>query len=154
MAEWWGYGDDYGYSETGYGDPVVAAGTLFAPADGIVPDDGGVVVTLVGSWDAPPYTVTVGGVQAFPYDREGFGVVPSAAGDRLAFVVPGGLPLGAADVVVRGADGVVQLAGALTVVRRHRRDLYYLLNRLASPLGPHPGRGPVDPTADTLWSPS
>jgi len=152
MAEWWGYGDDFGFSETGYGDPVVASGVVQSPAGGLVPDDGGVVVTLDGVWPAGAYRVTVGGLQAFPPDAEGFDCRP--VGDALSFVVPGGLPLGAATVVVSGPGGAVTLEGALTVVRRNRRSIYYELNRLASPAGPHPARGPVSPTGGSILEPA
>lgn len=156
MAELgWGYnyGDPSG-EDGGYGNPYGVAGAVEIPANGVVPDDGGVMVVLRGEFHWPGYTVTVGGLPAYSgVSGQGSICRPYAGADgdtRLAFVVPAGLPLGPASISVFGGDGILSLADALTVVRRHRRGLFYLLNRLASPAGLHPARGPVEPSRESF----
>lgn len=145
-----GYGDDYGETPSGYGDPELTTATV--EGGGQVADDGGQVVTLRGLFPRKTYAIQVNGEACYG-GQSGEGSRCHPEGDALRFVVPAALPLGPADLRLVSADGTVELPGGLTVVRRHRRLQTYHLNELASPLGPHPARGPVLPDGDAIDAP-
>lgn len=140
-----GWGGLYGTHPLGWGEP----GRLSAPTidgDGVVPDDGGVVLTLRGAF-APgrDYTVTVGGITAHSSVMGQADHCRSTDGTTLPCLVPGGLAPGPHDVVVGSdVDGTTTALDQITVVRRMRHLKTYEFARLF-PRSVYRDRGPVDP---------
>lgn len=128
---------------------LFAEGGFAITSDDTVADNGGEIVTVGGPFDDESYTVTVGGEAAYS-GVSGQGGVCAVVSGSLSFVVPSGLPVGFADVVLTGSTQTITFSDGLTVVRRPRHLLFYELNRLASPAGPHKARGVVDPTAEVV----
>lgn len=151
-----GFGRVFGTHPIGYGDPFVSPWQALAdPADGVVPDDGGVTVTIAGAFSVGirhEAWVSYGSGWLACYSGvsgQGAGCYPAADGS-LAFVVPGGLALGAHSVKIRWPGGSVEKTDALTVVRRHRRAKSYEVARsFTKPFAA--GRGVVDALQDTLY---
>jgi hypothetical protein len=151
-----GFGRVFGTHPVGFGDPFISPWQAVAdPADGVVPDDGGVKVTVAGGFGAGvrhEVWVSAGSGWRRCYSGvsgQGWGCYPAADGS-LAFVVPGGLLLGAHDVRIRWPGHTITRTAALTVVRRHRRAKSYEVARFFTrPFTA--GRGPADPTQDVLY---
>ncbi len=127
--------DAYGRNYTGYGDPYFVLGAYVSiPADGYVPDDGGIIVTLSGEFPHPgPYTVTIGGKAARSGVLSGAGrCYPNAALDTLRFVMPPLVP-GTYAIDLAWPGGHDTVPAALTVIRRHRASGIYDLRRMLPP---------------------
>ena len=156
VASLLGFGRVFGTHPIGFGDPFISPWQNVAiPADGIVPDDGGVKVTVAGAFDLElrhEVWISAGSGWRRCYSGvsgQGWDCYPAADGS-LSFVVPGGLALGAHSLRIRWPGRVITQADVLTVVRRHRRAKSYEVARFF----PRPftaGRGPVDPTLDVLY---
>lgn len=125
-----GFGDNL----LGFGDPLrVAGAAVVVPAHGIVPDDGGVLVTLVGLFPDSSYRATVGGEPAHSgVVGQGYDLLPQAGGRQLRFVQPP-LPVGARDLTLASVGGSETVVAAFTVVRRHRASEVYALRRWLPP---------------------
>lgn len=156
VASLLGFGRVFGTHPIGFGDPFISPWQALAdPADGVVPDDGGVKVVVAGAFGAGvrhEVWVSYGSGWRRCYSGvsgQGWGCYPAADGS-LSFIVPGGLALGAHDVRIRWPGRTIVRPDALTVVRRHRRAKSYEVARfLTRPFTA--GRGPVDPTQDELY---
>ena len=125
----------WGDNDTGYGDPYHVTGAhVLQPADGVVPDDGGVVVRLAGTFATTgPYTVTLGGkICRSGVAGRAAACSTTAARTTLDFVCPRLAP-GAKELVLTWAGGSETLLAALHVVRRHRASEVYALRRLLPP---------------------
>jgi len=125
----------YGVNLTGYGDPYHVTGSMVEqPAGGVVPDDGGVIVKLSGGFPVlGPYTVTIGGkiCRAGVPGRAG-NCYTNSAKTRLQFVQPHLAP-GTYDIALSWPGGSEAIAGAITVVRRHRAGGIYMLRSMLPP---------------------
>lgn len=151
-----GFGRVFGTHPIGFGDPFISPWQALAdPADGVVPDDGGVKVVVAGDFGAGvrhEVWVSYGTGWRSCYSGvsgQGWGCYPAADGS-LSFIVPGGLALGAHDVRIRWPGRTIVRTAALTVVRRHRRAKSYEMARFfTKPF--LAGRGPSDPTQDELY---
>lgn len=156
VASLLGFGRVFGTHPIGFGDPFISPWHALAdPADGVVPDDGGVRVVVAGSFGAGvrhEVWVSYGTDWRRCYSGvsgQGWGCYPAANGS-LSFIVPGGLALGAHDVRIRWPGRTIVRTDAITVVRRHRRAKSFEMARFFT----RPfmaGRGPVDPTQDELY---
>jgi hypothetical protein len=97
----------YGENLTGYGDPWSVLGAyVLLPAGAVVPDDGGILVTLGGTFtEGQPYGVTIDGIACRAgVPGRGGDCYPLAGGASLRFVLPP-LSVGAHSVVIGGPGG-------------------------------------------------
>ena len=150
-----GFGRVFGSHPIGFGDPFASPWRGVAdPPGGVVPDDGGVRVTVAGDFKAGArheVWVSVGSDWRRCYSGvsgQGWGVVPAADGS-VTFVVPGGLALGPHNVRVKWPGGMTEVTGALVVVRRNRRAKSYEMARYFPPRFAA-GRGRSDVSQETL----
>jgi len=125
----------YGINITGYGDPFGVLGAyVSSPSSGMVPDDGGVIVTITGVFpSAGPYAVEVGGKACRSGVMSGAGrCYPNEARTELCFVMP---PLAPAVYLIdlSWPGGTDTVPAAVEVVRRHRASGIYDLRRLFPP---------------------
>lgn len=128
-----GYGHDtgafggYGENVTGYGDPFDVLGA-FVSAPDACPDDGGVLVTLGGSYASEgPYRVEVGGkVARAGVPGQSWRCYPGRNFDSLRFVCPPLAP-GTYPIDLSWPGGSETIPASLVVLRRHRASCIYEL---------------------------
>lgn len=125
----------YGTNSYGYGSPYhVAAWSVLVPADGRLPDDGGIVVTLDGDFSmASAYWIVVGGVRCLSgVPGQGEECRPNKTRTRLSFVQPPLVP-GTYDVVVSWLGGSQTMPAALQALYRSRQSGLYALRSMLPP---------------------
>lgn len=138
----WGYGSPSALDggDTGYGAPwsdeALSMGVYVLHPTGALPDDGGVIVELGGSWESVPHLVRLRATSgaAFPPGRtchggvagRGVDVVPVFGGAVLRFVLPP-CPPGRYDIEITYGGVVVTVPGAIRVQRRLRPGAIYRL---------------------------
>lgn len=152
-----GFGALFGEHPIGLGDHFVRS-FRSVPAPGReVPDDGGVKITLDGTYPtANRYRVRVGQGGHWTACYSGISGAPGACAPAtdgsLSFILPGGLALGSWDVDVTDlASGQREaMGGLLTVIRRNRRLKSFELARFFPAPVYAAARGVVEPSLDEV----